>query len=296
MTKQSIAIVGCGAVGKSIYNDLLKQNDKYQLSIFNSTTISRAFKKSFDVLIYAGVPGVKWKANAFPEEDLEAAMTAEKQFKQIKADKKILISTIDADNKDSGVYGAHRHILESKVLKDENVAVVRLPALVGKEVVKNQWYDIYNPLPRVMNKDMTAKLNTVISLLTDRNDIYIENSQPDNAVIYHPSKEEFAKFNFGMHLASNPYSKMLWLNIDDLGSKLMSEYVDFGYINLFASEFKGEPALLEIYEMYRATTHENLPKLTGCEAKKYPCPKIDHSKHVDNATFVNTVVFKRGGY
>lgn len=290
---KSIAIVGCGAVGKAIYNDLHKQG-KYELSIFNSITIKRAFMKSFDLLIYAGVPGVKWKANKEPEKDMGAIEIAEKQFKEIKANHKILISTIDADNKDAGCYGAHRNILEQKVLASD-VAVVRLPALVGKTIVKNQWYDIHHPLPRVMNRDISAKLNTAIDLITNRIDIYIENDRPDNVVTYHPSKYEFKKFNLGMHLAANPYSKMLWLDIDNLGTLLLNQFlVEYGQINLFASEFKGEPALLEIQEMYKATTHTKLPKIEKSQSNQYPFPKIDHSKHVDNATFVNSVVFRKG--
>ena len=148
------AIVGyTGFVGSN-----LLQFYKFDF-FYNSSNFCEAKDKCFDTLFFCGVPAVKWKANKYPQEDVDVIENIKNILKTIKVNKIILISTIDVyENVDLGndedydcdyvinhPYGRNRYMFEYFIReKFDNYNIIRLPALFGKGLKKNIIYDLIN--------------------------------------------------------------------------------------------------------------------------------------------------------
>lgn len=144
------ALIGyTGFVGSNIANQSIF--GKY----YNSSNISTITDDTFDLVICAGVPAVKWWANLHPDEDLATIRQLINLYRNIKARRFVLISTVDVYKMSIGVdeqteidintlqpYGRHRFLLEQE-LKDffKSFNVIRLPALFGPGLKKNILYD-----------------------------------------------------------------------------------------------------------------------------------------------------------
>jgi sugar phosphate isomerase/epimerase len=151
MTK---AIVGySGFVGSN-----LLQFYKFDY-FYNSQNFSEAKNKNFDELYFCGIPALKWKANKYPQEDLDTIENIQNILKTIKVNKFILISTIDVyENVDLGndedydcdyiinhPYGRNRYIFEYFIKTNfTDYHIIRLPALFGKGLKKNIIFDLIN--------------------------------------------------------------------------------------------------------------------------------------------------------
>jgi nucleoside-diphosphate-sugar epimerase len=112
--------------------------------------------KSFDLLVCAGAPGEKWRANAEPEPDLANLRTLMSHLGKASAERFVLISSIDVYPNPSGVdentpidreaghpYGRHRLMLEDFCRSTfPSCLVVRLPALFGPGLKKNFVFDV----------------------------------------------------------------------------------------------------------------------------------------------------------
>lgn len=142
---EKIAIVGKGAVGSAIMKSL--EDLEIEYDAFDSSNIEEIFKECYNLMIYSGVNASKYYADKNPIEDRLHCLRAYDIFKNICADQKILISTIDASSAfdQASSYGDNRRLLELKILKDEELSdkskILRLPALYGSTVKKNAWYD-----------------------------------------------------------------------------------------------------------------------------------------------------------
>jgi sugar phosphate isomerase/epimerase len=148
------AIVGyTGFVGSN-----LLQFYKFDF-FYNSSNFCEAKDKCFDTLFFCGVPAIKWKANKYPQEDIDVIENIKNILKTIKVNKIILISTIDVyENVDLGndedydcdyvinhPYGRNRYMFEYFIReKFDNYNIIRLPALFGKGLKKNIIYDLIN--------------------------------------------------------------------------------------------------------------------------------------------------------
>lgn len=149
----STALIGyTGFVGSS----LIRQTsfDYY----YNSKNIEDIRGKKFSLVICAGAPAVKWKANQEPEKDLENIKMLMSHLENIEADEFILISTVDVYRNSFGVneetpintdeldpYGKHRRILEEFIqLHFPKYSIIRLPGLFGVGLKKNVIYDLMN--------------------------------------------------------------------------------------------------------------------------------------------------------
>jgi nucleoside-diphosphate-sugar epimerase len=147
------ALIGyTGFVG----GNLLRQGQYDDL--YNSKNIEEIKGKSYDLIICAGVPAVKWKANQNPDEDLRTLERLMDNLRNVETKKIVLISTVDVYDppvnvyEDTvinpevvGPYGEHRYLLEQFVREyfSESI-VVRLPGLFGKGLKKNFIYDLIN--------------------------------------------------------------------------------------------------------------------------------------------------------
>ena len=123
---------------------------------YNSRNIAEIAGQQFGTLVFAGAQGKKWWANQNPEADWAGIQSALDAMATTKADRVILISTIDvvppvtgADesfdcaSQPNHAYGENRLRLEV-ALRDlfGDIAVVRLPGLTGHDLRKNIIYDL----------------------------------------------------------------------------------------------------------------------------------------------------------
>ncbi len=147
----SRGLIGCtGFVGTT----LLAQTNFDAL--FRSSNINDIKDRSFDLLVCAGAPAAKWKANQSPREDWENLDRLMNSLATVTATRAILISTVDVypipvgvdeatpvDVERSTPYGRHRYHLEQFFARQfPNALCVRLPALFGAGLRKNFVYDL----------------------------------------------------------------------------------------------------------------------------------------------------------
>jgi nucleoside-diphosphate-sugar epimerase len=124
---------------------------------FNSSNIEAIAGRSFDLLVCAGAPAEKWKANADPAADLANIERLIRALGQAEASKVVLLSTVDvfvdpvAVDEESmthiaglHAYGRNRRLLEEVVASRFDTTIVRLPGLYGHGIKKNAIYDLLN--------------------------------------------------------------------------------------------------------------------------------------------------------
>lgn len=126
--------------------------------LINSKNFHSMERMTYDSVVCAGVPAVKWKANKEPEADLAHINELVDVLKTVKVGRFILISTIDvySVNKDVDedfdchnpahhAYGRHRLYFEDFCREQfDNLLVVRLPGLFGNGIKKNVIFDLLN--------------------------------------------------------------------------------------------------------------------------------------------------------
>ncbi|MEG0826210.1 MAG: NAD(P)-dependent oxidoreductase [Erysipelotrichaceae bacterium] len=169
-SKTNVILVGyTGFVGKNLMNSF-----KFD-ALFNSKNISDAYNTEPDILVYAGVPGTKFLANLYPQNDLEIINNAKMNIRKINPKKLVLISTVDVYdtpvNKTEidkpsvdqiSSYGRNRAELEDWVTANvKNYLIVRLPAIYGIGLKKNFIYDITEEIPAYLN---IAKYEELINI------------------------------------------------------------------------------------------------------------------------------------
>lgn len=120
---------------------------------YHSRNIDDIRGRSFDLVVCAGAPAAKWKANQEPDTDRACLARLMAALAEVKAREVVLISTVDVygrpDGQDESVpptgatpYGLHRLELEQFVAVRFATCVVRLPALFGPGLKKNAVYDL----------------------------------------------------------------------------------------------------------------------------------------------------------
>src|SRR5690348_13885836 len=112
---------------------------------FNSKNIEAIGGKTFDLVVCAGAPAEKWKANRAPEADRENIERLIRAIERVDAGYVVVISTVDvflppiAVDENSPVrleglhpYGVHRRMLEEAVAARFPSLIVRLAGLYGE--------------------------------------------------------------------------------------------------------------------------------------------------------------------
>lgn len=127
--------------------------------VFNSGNIGDIAGRSFSTLVFAGAQGKKWWANQNPEADWAGITTALDAMASVRVDHMVLISTIDVLPATAGhadedfdaaahpnhPYGLNRLRLEAALCsRFDNVTIVRLPGLIGRDLRKNIIFDLMN--------------------------------------------------------------------------------------------------------------------------------------------------------
>ncbi|AGH82497.1 hypothetical protein PCNPT3_12805 [Psychromonas sp. CNPT3] len=127
-------------------------------ALYRSTNISDIQDKTYDTVVCAGAPAVKWIANKNPEQDKRSIDSLISYISTIKCNRFILISTVDVfkdplfavestpvDTTGLHTYGLNRCKLEEFVKTHfDDYLIVRLPGLVGPGLKKNVIYDFLN--------------------------------------------------------------------------------------------------------------------------------------------------------
>jgi dTDP-4-dehydrorhamnose reductase len=125
---------------------------------YNRANISEIQGLDTELLICAGLPAEKWRANNDPESDWSNMASLTQKISSVRADKAILISTIDVyqpaldvtesdkPNYDGeGAYGRNRAWFESFFVSQfPNAIVLRLPGLFANNLKKNFIFDLIN--------------------------------------------------------------------------------------------------------------------------------------------------------
>ena len=126
------------------YTGFVGSNLARQMSFdefYNSKNIEDIRGREFDLIVCAGMPGMKWYANAHSDEDYGAIISLLEAVRQTTSKKIVLISTVDAI-RPTDVYGNHRADAEAILRHYRDATVVRLPALFGPGLKKNALYDL----------------------------------------------------------------------------------------------------------------------------------------------------------
>ena len=157
----TIALIGyTGFVGGNIARQA--SFDAY----FNSKNIEEVRGKTFDLVVCAGIPAVKWWANKNSGQDWAIIERLIDVFSSMKVRRFVLISTVDVyphpvsvdertliELEELNPYGRHRLLLERALEgKFDALHIVRLPALFGLGLKKNALYDL-------ICRNQTAKIN-----------------------------------------------------------------------------------------------------------------------------------------
>lgn len=121
---------------------------------FNSSNIEDIAGGDYDLVVCAGAPAEKWKANADPARDLAAIQRLADALLRARASRVVLISTVDVFANPAGVdessavitqglhaYGRNRRLLEELVASRFDTTIVRLPGLYGPGLKKNVIFD-----------------------------------------------------------------------------------------------------------------------------------------------------------
>lgn len=122
--------------------------------LYNSKNIETIAGRAYDLIICAGAPAEKWKANQNPEADRATIDKLTSALAGVKARQFMLISTVDVyptpidvdedslpDWTKGSAYGRHRRLLEEFVVARFPTLIARLPGLFGTGLKKNIIYD-----------------------------------------------------------------------------------------------------------------------------------------------------------
>lgn len=171
----NILVGNTGFVGSNIF-----RNGQFDAG-FDHTNIEQAYGLNPDLLIYAGVPAVKYLANQDREADFALIQQAFDNIQKINPKQLVLISSVDVykdsfqkdedavmDKDGMEAYGLNRLLLEEMVREHyENALIVRLPALFGANIKKNFIYDLLNPAPSMLNEAKFNELSAKIDFLSE---------------------------------------------------------------------------------------------------------------------------------
>jgi nucleoside-diphosphate-sugar epimerase len=119
----------------------------------NSSNVDELRGRKFHLVVCAGARAEKWKANQDPEADLAGIERLLSVLRDVRADRFVLVSTVDVFEKPVGVdesapadarhpYGRNRRMLEQVCEERFGAQVLRLPGLFGPGLKKNAIYDL----------------------------------------------------------------------------------------------------------------------------------------------------------
>lgn len=191
-------------------------------ALINSKNIKNYINHQFDLLVVAAGDARKWYANQNPKDDIKHINQLFFDLKKIKAKKVIYCSTIDIYNDFSNnefdfqvknhAYGINRYWLEQFIISHyENVSIIRLGGLFGKNLKKNLIYDaINNRIDQIEKYNLYSKfqffdlrhLETLFKEVIDKNISFINAvSEPiSTKEILETIDLDYSKINFSNNI------------------------------------------------------------------------------------------------
>ena len=214
-------------------------NLKKQLTfsgLYNSKNIDEISGNQWDHIVCTGLPGVKWYANKFPEEDLKKIDLLKNNLSKTVSKRFTLISTIDVYSDPHEVdedrepdnntpYGKNRLEFENFVLeKFQDVRILRLPIVFGPGFKKNYLYDMINKnnLDRICI-DSAVQFYYVLDLIDD-----IESSWSSNPVVKNMATEPL--FIENIVNIFFPELKNMFIGKNAFTTNMKTKYSDTGYL------------------------------------------------------------------
>lgn len=237
-------------------------------NLYNRKNIQESKYKHFDIIHLCCVPAVKWKANKFPEEDEQQLKYLKSIFKTIKANKVVLISTIDVYHKIDGqenedhvieynnnhTYGKNRFLFEKFILETfKDVHILRLPALFGRGLKKNILYDLLNN-NNVHKIDKTSKFQWYnLEWLKDDIEYVIEKNIRICNLFTEPLETSEILGLFNYNYQDNPSI--------GLSYNIISKYFDRGYIK---NKFEVLSSIKEFINIKQISSNLCISNISNC--------------------------------
>jgi len=185
--------------------------------LYNSKNIQEIADKTFGTIVCAAAPGVKWRANKEPDQDWAGIQSLIQQLQTVRAQKCILISTIDVYSQTSDVdentsidvdalapYGKHRRLLEEFVVGNFDALVVRLPGLFGEGLKKNPIFDLLHGSTEFIDPRGVYQFYNLANIWTDIQRALVHNVSVVNLVSEPIGIREVANEVFNTTLNSEP--------------------------------------------------------------------------------------------
>ncbi|MDY6939776.1 MAG: pyridine nucleotide transhydrogenase [Cyanobacteriota bacterium] len=188
---------------------------------YNSKNIESIAGEKLDLLVCAGAPAVKWLANKEPDRDKASLDRLMRSLSQVKADKCVLVSTVDVyptpidvdettpiDTENLHPYGKHRLELESFVGDRFDCAIVRLPALFGEGLKKNIIYDfLHQNQVEKIHCDHVFQFYNLEYLWQDIQQVLANNLHLVNFATEPIAVGDIAREAFGFEFTNRPHNK-----------------------------------------------------------------------------------------
>ena len=204
------ALIGCtGFVGGN-----LKVQHAFS-DLYHSANIEQIRDRAFNLIVSAGTPSVKFRANKEPEADLAAIRRLTDSLTEVKTDFFVLISTLNVYPDPRGVdedaqidvqglspYGLHRYQLEQFVTEHfPNHLIVRLPGIFGSGLKKNVLFDLMqgnDEFLKQMHVDSVVQFYDLQYLWRDiqrarSHGISLLNAAPESLKLQHIVREVFGR-------------------------------------------------------------------------------------------------------
>ena len=210
---------------------------------YNRANISEIQGLETDLLICAGLPAEKWKANMDPESDWSNMANLAQKISSVSADKAVLISTIDVyqpaidvteDDKPDyigeGAYGRNRAWFEAFFASQfSNAIIIRLPGLFSSNLKKNLIYDlINNRFDQICNVHPESKFQ-----FYDIESIW---------KIIHTCQENNISL---LNVATEPVSAQEVANIFDIELTAFNGKIEYCMKSKYSGVFKGKDGFLQ---------------------------------------------------
>lgn len=185
---------------------------------YNSRNIDEIAGRHYELIVCAGAPAEKWKANKDPDADLAALGRLMRPLSSATASKVVLISTVDVypvpigvdertviDAARSTPYGRHRYQLETFMCERFDTLVLRLPALFGPGLKKNAVYDLlHDNLVSAIHADSVFQFYAVSRLWGDLERFMAARIPLVNVATEPVSMREVAAAAFGLEFDNRP--------------------------------------------------------------------------------------------
>ncbi len=183
---------------------------------FRSSNITDMRGRSYGWFACAGAPGVKWKANKEPDADREALRRLRAVVDTVRADRAVLISTVDVypepcdvdeatpiDPAAGHAYGRHRLELEDFFQDRFETLVVRLPGLFGPGLKKNIIFDfLHDNAVGHINPDSVFQFYDIRRLWADIQRAWNAGLRLVNFATEPVSVADVARWGFGFEFAN----------------------------------------------------------------------------------------------